>query len=242
MQGFLRRDGKHRRDVFGEAARRMGLQPASVEKDFWVCWTLRALFSLPDIASYLTFKGGTSLSKCWKLIERFSEDIDLVVSREYLGFGGEASPERAASGKERKRRVDALLAEAQKCVRETLFPALGTSLADVSGARVELDPEADDQQCILFRYPSVVDASAYLNPIIRIELGARSDIEPYEEPEVVAYVAEMVPVEFTDAAFRVRAVVPERTFLEKIALLHEEGFGDRGPRPRLARHYYDVFK
>lgn len=246
MDAFLRRDAAHRRDIFVEAGRRMSLLPASIEKDFWVCWTLRALFSLPGIGAHLTFKGGTSLSKCWKLIERFSEDIDVVVSRDYLGFGGDASPDRADGGKERKRRLDGLADAASASVRGTLLPALeghvGASLPHPSGCRVELDPDAGDQQCILLYYATVVDASAYLNPVVRIELGARSDTEPHEEPAVTPYAAEVLPGEFTDAAFTVRAVAPERTFLEKMALLHEEGFAERGPRPRLARHYYDVFR
>jgi hypothetical protein len=75
----------------------MGLQAFSVEKDFWVCWTLRELFALPGIGEHLTFKGGTSLSKAWKLIHRFSEDIDIIVDKEPLGFGGAASPEEAPS-------------------------------------------------------------------------------------------------------------------------------------------------
>lgn len=69
------------------------IQAASVDKDFWICWALREMFTLPDIGSRITFKGGTSLSKAWGLIERFSEDIDLVVDKDVLGFAGEASPE-----------------------------------------------------------------------------------------------------------------------------------------------------
>ena len=81
--------------AFQQVDEAMGLQAASVEKDLWVCWTLRELFRLPGVGEHLTFKGGTSLSKAWKLIQRFSEDIDLVVDKEVLGFGGHAAPDKA---------------------------------------------------------------------------------------------------------------------------------------------------
>ncbi len=107
----------------------MGLQAVSVEKDFWVCWTLRELFTLPGIAEHLTFKGGTSLSKAWKLIQRFSEDIDLVVDKEVLGFGGDAAPDKAASAKQRKARLEKLMEVCRRWVQGTLQPALATRIA-----------------------------------------------------------------------------------------------------------------
>jgi predicted nucleotidyltransferase component of viral defense system len=78
---FLASSGARRRELCEQAAGRLGLQAASIEKDYWICWVLRGLFDLPEIGPQLTFKGGTSLSKAWKLIERFSEDIDLVIDR-----------------------------------------------------------------------------------------------------------------------------------------------------------------
>ncbi len=98
-----------RRDAFAISAERSGLLPLVVEKDFWVCWTLERLFALPDLGGHLLFKGGTSLSKAFGLIRRFSEDIDLSVSRDSLG-GGLADPEHAASNTQRKQRTEALVA------------------------------------------------------------------------------------------------------------------------------------
>lgn len=100
MKAFLQLPAERRRLAFQQVDETMGLQAFSVEKDFWVCWTLRELFALPDIGALLTFKGGTSLSKAWKLIERFSEDIDLIVGKDALGFGGDASPDKAPSQQE----------------------------------------------------------------------------------------------------------------------------------------------
>jgi hypothetical protein len=95
MDALLKLTPADQLDAYVEVNRAMGLDAASVEKDFWVCWTLREIFSDPDIGGHITFKGGTSLSKAWKLIERFSEDIDLIVDKEVLGFGGDAAPDKA---------------------------------------------------------------------------------------------------------------------------------------------------
>ena len=113
MDAFLAMVPGERRQICAVVAGELGLNPASVEKDFWVCWTLRELFSLQGIGRHLTFKGGTSLAKGWKLIERFSEDIDVVIDREALGFDGERSPEAATGSNERRRRLEALRAACQ---------------------------------------------------------------------------------------------------------------------------------
>ncbi len=114
MDAFARFSREKREAYFAETAAKLGIKAQHAEKDFWVCWTLHKLFGLPGIGDQLTFKGGTSLSKAYKLIRRFSEDIDITVSRAYLGFGGEHDPEKAPSGKKRKamaRRAEAGLCE-----------------------------------------------------------------------------------------------------------------------------------
>ena len=96
----------------------MNLFEIAVEKDFWVCWTLHKLFGLPEWGEHLTFKGGTSLSKCWNLIDRFSEDIDIVIDRHALGFGGDNALERAASRKQTKKHLKALKAACRQCISD----------------------------------------------------------------------------------------------------------------------------
>lgn len=170
-----------------KAGDQLGIAPGAAEKDFWVCWALSVLLSLED-GHHLTFKGGTSLSKCWGIIERFSEDIDLVVDRERLGFGGAASPEAARSRSETGRRVDRLLSSCQRYVGEELLPALRIAVQDRLGgeraAALVLDPDDPDRQAILLPYESVFGASAYMRPVVKIELGARSDIEPNQHRTV----------------------------------------------------------
>jgi hypothetical protein len=133
MDTFLRMPMKDQRLACLQVEDQKGLQAASVEKDFWVCWTLRELFSLPEIGNRLTFKGGTSLSKAWGLIERFSEDIDLIVDKEALGFSGDASPDHAPSKKQRKLRLDALIDTCRNWVQNELKPALSESIAKQIG-------------------------------------------------------------------------------------------------------------
>jgi len=155
MDAYLRMAVRDRRLACLKVAEEKRLQAASVDKDFWVCWTLREIFNLPDIGGRITFKGGTSLSKAWGLIERFSEDIDLVVDKDALGFAGEASPDQAPSNKQRRRRLDDLMAACRSWVQDQLKPALEQTIAGRFGTRegwrLEVDPDMADGQCCVFR-------------------------------------------------------------------------------------------
>lgn len=246
MDAFLAIPNARRRALCEEAGQRLGLAAASVEKDFWVCWTLHELFSLPEFGQHLTFKGGTSLSKGWKLIERFSEDIDVVIDRIFLGFGGDLSPETAPSNKQRDQRLEDLKAVCQRTIQNSLAPALAKRIREKIAADVwqlENDPGDMDRQTLLFTYPAVAAASGYIRPVVKIELGARSDTDPFAAPEIQPYIAEALPGLLQEARFHVRTLAPERTFWEKASLLHEETYrtGSQGPAARLARHYYDLW-
>jgi len=249
MDAFLRMAVVDRRLACLKAAEQKRLQAASVDKDFWMCWTLREMFNLPDIGSRITFKGGTSLSKAWELIERFSEDIDLVVDKDALGFAGEASPDQAPSNKQRRRRLDDLMAACRSWVQDQLKPALEQTIAGRFGTRegwhLEVDPDMADGQCLLFHYPSAFPAAeaGYVRPVVKIELGARSDDWPAEARDLQPYLTEALPQLASNAAFPVRTLAAERTFWEKAMLLHEETFRppDKPRQIRMARHYYDLW-
>ena len=247
MDAFIVMPQARRRLICEQAGNTLGLAPAGVEKDFWVCWTLRELFALPESGPHLTFKGGTSLSKGWKLIERFSEDIDIVIDRDFLGFGGDQSPERAPSNKQLEKRLEDLKTACQRYIRESLAPRLAARLGNTlpRSAEWHLDNDADDSdaQTLLFQYPVAVQRDSYIRPVVKIELGASSDTDPSANPEIQPYLAEALPGELGESIFSVRTVAPERTFWEKVSLLHEEGYrtGKEGPKARLARHYYDLW-
>jgi len=194
MDGVVRMSAEERRLVCVQAEERLGLPAASIEKDFWVCWTLRELARIPELGEHLTFKGGTSLSKAWKLIDRFSEDIDLVVDRGTLGFGGEASPERAPSNAQRKKRLGGLMAACRSWVQDRLQRAVADRVSErIPGPHsVKPDPDAEDGQCLLFEYPAAFrEAEAgYVRPVVKIELGARSDDWPSDSRTFMPYLAE----------------------------------------------------
>jgi hypothetical protein len=247
MDGVVKMSAAERRLVCVQAEERLGLPAASIEKDFWVCWTLRELGRLPELGEHLTFKGGTSLSKAWKLIDRFSEDIDLVVDRDTLGFGGDASPERALSNAQRKKRLDALIEACRDWVQDRLRPALSERMSErvVERHSVRPDPDAEDGQCLLFEYPAAFgEAEAgYVRPVVKIELGARSDDWPSGSRSFMPYLAEAVPELVPDARVSFKTLAAERTFWEKAMLLHEETFRpvDKPRTSRMARHYYDLW-
>ncbi len=158
MKEFIQLPVERRRLVCTEAGARLNLFEIAVEKDFWVCWTLRKLFELPEWGEHLSFKGGTSLSKCWNLIERFSEDIDIVIDRGVLGFGGDSAPESAPSKKQTTKRIKALKEASQQAITENIQPALIEAISlelpgDLEWA-LEPDPDDPDRQTLLLVYPT----------------------------------------------------------------------------------------
>jgi hypothetical protein len=233
---------RERFELLDAASQQRGIAPSILEKDYWVCKTLDVLFSLPGLGEHLVFKGGTSLSKVYHLIDRFSEDVDVSFHREFLGFGDEHDPE-AATGKEQARRIVALQQACKDCIRESLLPALRsemtTRLGDDEGWSMEID--AQDAQTILFHFPQAGAPSlAYIAPSVRVELGARSDHWPKERHEILSYLSETLSRPIGGAT--VQSLAAERTFWEKATLLHAEAHRDPAkPMPaRYARHYHDL--
>ncbi|MCD4776146.1 MAG: nucleotidyl transferase AbiEii/AbiGii toxin family protein [Candidatus Aegiribacteria sp.] len=251
MDGYLKLPPERRRLICEQADVRLNLPASSLEKDYWVCWILRELFSIPKWCESITFKGGTSLSKCWGLINRFSEDIDIVIDRNFLGFGGEKSPENASSRKQTSKRLKELREASQTKIHNSLAPILKTRIRASLPYSDEWDlfpaseKEDRDRQTILFKYPSAMnDTRTYVRRVVKIEMGARSDNEPVEEKEVHPYVFNVFPDIIGPSQFSVKALAPERTFWEKAMLLHEETYrpADKIRRDiRMARHYYDLW-
>ncbi len=224
-----------------ETAGRLGIPAVAVEKDFWVCWILRELVVLPQHGEHLVFKGGTSLAKGWRLIARFSEDVDLVVDRAHLGFTA-VEPSRGQIKKLRRR--------CREWIRESLRPALAKRIAErLSSAdpwRLDLASEMDDPdgETLIFEYPRLeLPGSTYLKPFIRIELGARSDAEPVERIVIRPYFAEEFSERFPGSGTSIRTLAARRTLLEKTLLLHEERQrpAERPVPARFSRHYYDLW-
>jgi hypothetical protein len=229
MDEFAQRSAGDRADLFRAVAAQRGLNAAIVEKDFWVCWTLKRLFSLDALPAGLLFKGGTCLSKVFKVIERFSEDIDLSFNRIDLGFGGDSDPAAASSGKNRQKGLDSLTETCREVIHDALLPrlkaAFGAALAKAGGQAWTLEVADDpDQQTLVFRYPIGIAPSAavpaYIRPMVRMELGARSDHWPAVEGIVTPYAAEDFPRIFSAPTCSVHVLAAERTFWEKATILH----------------------
>ncbi len=250
MDEFARLPREERRVYFEQAAAERGLSAQIIEKDFWVCWSLRRLFSLDEFRGHLTFKGGTTLSKVYGIIERFSEDVDVAIERDFLGFGGDDEPEKGATGKEQQRRIARLKAACQTAVADRLQPRLREAVATGLGGQAEwtvsLDPDDPDQQSLSFEYPPAIEGrlSPYFAPAVKIELGARSDHFPVEDRTVTSYLADAFPDALPDARVPVRVLAAARTFWEKATILHmlHHQPEHRKIAPRMSRHYYDVFR
>lgn len=250
MDEFAKQSSAERRLYFEQAAARLGLSPQIVEKDFWVCWILRQLFSLDEFREHLTFKGGTSLSKVYRVIERFSEDVDVAIERDLLGFGGDNDPEQGESGKEQQRRIALLKEACQAAVSTRLKPQLEDAIREIIGHGGEwtlsLDPMDPDEQTLLFQYPPAIteSMSPYFAASVKIELGARSDHFPVEMATVSPYLSEAIGNAISDADVQVRVLTAARTFWEKATILHMLHHQPAGRKiaPRMSRHYYDVYQ
>lgn len=226
-------------DIYRQAGVQSGIPAYAVEKDWWVVQTLDMIFGMP-IAAQLVFKGGTSLSKGWGLIERFSEDVDLAIDRGYFGFDG--TPER--------KEIDKLRRAAGAYIDKEFLVGLQQTLEKkgFTNVRIEIEPgfRSDRDRTILLHYPNVIESPGYLQPRVKIEFSCRSLMEPASQQSFRSFVDDAFPeAGFTGSHITVATVNPERTLLEKIFLLHEEFQKPvekirRGDR--LSRHLYDVAK
>lgn len=223
-----------RRELFAEAAARLGTTPAVVEKDFWVTWVLDRLFSDPALARVLMFKGGTSLSKAYGLIERFSEDIDLVLDWRVLV--GE-DPLAELSRTQQERLNEAINQQAQRYLRDELLAQVNQVLEGLCQG----DIPAGEPHVIALRYPAAFP-DAYLRPQILLEIGPLASWLPHESREIRPYAAEVFPGVFERGVCTVQVIKAERTFWEKATILHQEAHRpDDNPQPaRYSRHYYDL--
>lgn len=226
-------------NAYNQIAESTGMSPFAVEKDWWVVQALSIIFEL-EIGKALVFKGGTSLSKVWGLISRFSEDIDLAVDRSFFGYEGELSKSQRTK----------LRKDSSEYITESLFPELQEvfkqkELDDIEFKLVEAVSSDQDPRIIEIYYPHVIEAPGYLAPRVQLEIGSRSLIEPFSVQKIKSLVDEhFSSKEFAQKKVSIPTVIPERTFLEKIFLLHEEFH--RPPEKirvdRLSRHLYDVYQ
>ncbi|MBP7511077.1 MAG: nucleotidyl transferase AbiEii/AbiGii toxin family protein [Bacteroidia bacterium] len=237
---FYKIDKVEKEAIFNAIANEKGMTPFAVEKDWWVSRVLEIIFQMP-IAKHLVFKGGTSLSKAWKLIHRFSEDIDLAIDRDFFqGYKGDIS----------KTQIGKLRKVAGEYTTKIFFEELKEALLEKGFTELEFkiietgDGDQDPKILEIF-YPNIsASSSEYLLPRVQIEVSCRSLREPFTVKSFGALLDEVYAgKEFAEPLFEVPTVNAERTFLEKLFLLHEEFHRpiDKMRVDRLSRHLYDVY-
>lgn len=241
MSNWLSLTKEEQISLFTRAGAETGLPPFAIEKDAWVSLILRMLFS-STLSEHIVFKGGTSLSKVYNLIERFSEDVDLAINREYLGFEGELNKGRIR--KLRRASHSFTLHQLPELLKEQ-FRKYGVeeNLNKISIPNLKVSDQ--DPETLFIDYNSVFDAISYLPDRVRIEVGARSLNEPYEEKSIGSMIDTIFEgTDIAEEAFIVKAITPEKTFLEKMILLHEEFHKDENKvrHSRMSRHLYDIMK
>lgn len=232
---------ERRVQILTQASHQRALRADAIEKDWWVTLILKAVFET-KWAPYLVFKGGTSLTKSWQLIERFSEDIDLAVDKELLGFAG--TPNRSQLEQLRRKSSAFICGEFKEGLFNTLL-ALGVEPGQFELRAAFAEDSIRDPQVLELTYVSVLepDPNPYLREKVLIEVGARSLREPSRPRPVTSMISEVFPTaSFAAPPFPVQTVDPRRTFLEKVFLLHEVFYkGDVGKGgDRLSRHLYDL--
>ncbi|MCP3387694.1 nucleotidyl transferase AbiEii/AbiGii toxin family protein [Bradyrhizobium sp. CCGB12] len=252
MDTIAKTPAADRAALFNEAGAARGLANAIIEKDFWVCWTLKRLFGIQSEDSPdLVFKGGTSLSKAYGAIRRFSEDIDLSFDRADLGYEGARNPEEAPSRKKADRLIEDLVADVEKHIADVVLPTLTAAIAGELGpadqAGWSLTIEPGHPQNLIFEYPSSLSAGdyagfAYMSRRVKLEFGARGDPWPTEKRQIKSYAAQQFPDLFADPACTVDVLALRRTFWEKATALHAEHHREpQSPTPPyFSRHYYDL--
>jgi len=242
MRNIARLPESDRRELFRNTADKMGLNDAIVEKDFWVCFTLDYLFHRCPWKNAFTFKGGTSLSKAFNLISRFSEDIDLILDWCVLGYTKEEPWEKRSNTKQDAFNKEANL-RAEKFLAEEFCPTIKAEISNELGCEANIYIDDKDKQTVIFAYPNIFVTQSTLR-VIRLEIGALAAWTPAKLAYIEPYAATYYPHIFEQRSTEILTVAPERTFWEKATILHHEA-----NRPehlempqRYSRHYYDLYR
>lgn len=249
-EAFLALPPARRARAFEQAALGQAGQDVILEKDFWVSWLLGVLFNLPEVAPHLVFKGGTSLSKVFGVIDRFSEDIDLCLVPEFVGADAAGFDQLTS----RTRRDVAIMDMQSLCsakAQAVLMPALELVITSALGSpakgawlRFEVDADAKSP-IVYFAYPSTQSGGfEYLKREVKLELGTLTDQQPTGRYSIKPLLADTFPQLFDGWNCQVTALELERTFWEKATILHAEFHRpENSPTPsRYARHYFDMAK
>lgn len=242
MEKIVKLTVKDRNELFRATAKKKGITEAIIEKDFWACLVLKTIFENDGLKENMLFKGGTSLSKCYKLINRFSEDIDLILDWRVLGISDkEAWEERSGTKQNRfNNEIDTL---ARAYIAESIAPNLDKILKEKTENQVHLEIDKIDGHIVTVHYPSAF-SDPYLLDYVKLEIGPRASRIPADRISIHSYAGELYPNIFDKPNFFVNAIKSERTFWEKATILHQiASVAESKPvPPRYSRHYYDLYQ
>ena len=240
MMEFLKLPVQQREQAFRATATRMEIDPFMIEKDFWVVLVLEMLFSKSKLGKHFAFKGGTSLSKAYHLIRRFSEDIDLIVDWRVLGYDMDEPWIERSKNQQNKFNLEADV-KAKDYIRQVVIPELNavTSAYEVEG--LEFVVNELDAMTVDVSYPRLF-ANIYSLQTIRLEIGPLAAWSPSSIKGIQAYVFEEFPNLDENAMISIPTVEAKRTFWEKAVILHREANRNKITGYRYSRHYYDLYK
>ena len=241
MYNIIKASDEEKQILFQNTAEKMKMHPAIIEKDFWVVTLLDYLFHICPWKHAFTFKGGTSLSKGYQLINRFSEDIDLILDWRVLGYGENEPWEERSKSKQEQFNKEANQ-KAEIFLREQLLPVLQKELSEYFSIEANVYIDEDDAQTINFQYPQLYTNQSILQ-VVRLEIGALAAWTPAASVSIQSYVAECYGDIFQKKTTEILTVRPERTFWEKATILHHEANRPENSLmpSRYSRHYYDLY-
>ena len=241
MNRFLKLSGEEKREVFQAVSLSMGLRPDIVEKDFWVCFMLHHLFHDCKYKDAFVFKGGTSLSKAYHVIERFSEDIDIILDwRKIVSTEEDPWNDRSKTKQDQYNKL--VNARAAVFYASDLVPCLNSELEEILGSGQWVAVDENDEMVINFYYPQLFEVE-YLRDKVRLEIGPLAEWLPSHVTDIQSFVSEKYPQLFDRKVTGILTIDVERTFWEKLTILHKMANFPANKKlpPRYARHLYDVY-
>lgn len=238
MNKFYLKSKDDLRVLITNTARKKNISEAVVEKDYWVTYFLDYLFNENKWKEYFTFKGGTSLSKCFGIIQRFSEDIDLILDWRVLGYD-KLEPWLIRSNTKQDKFNKEINEKTERFLKEDFLTEL---IKDFSQEDFEFEIDSLDPQTVLFSYPKIFDSN-YLSQTIRLEIGSLAAWTPATNISIIPIIGDAYANIFKEKT-NLRTVSVERTFWEKATILHHEANRPESSKMphRYARHYYDMYK
>lgn len=242
MYAIARLSNEQRTQIFNRYVYDFGGNIDIVEKDFWVTLMLDYLFNKSEFKGYFVFKGGTSLSKCFNIIDRFSEDIDLIIKWNFLTEDNIYNDRSKTKQDIFNKNMNVLAAE---FIKNKMLPVLIKDFEILLGKKPIFTIEEENPQVLNFSYPRVSDKNeSNILKNIRLEIGPLAALSPTEEVTISPLIAKMNLPLMKNVSTIIETVSPERTFWEKVLILNQEAHRPETKKvpSRYSRHFYDVYK